>query len=802
MAKRFRDRIRWWDVVAGLAGAAILMYAIEGGEDFTDRATSPTQLDNILGCIFIVLLLEATRRTTGWIVPVISLAFIAYAYFGPYMPPPWTHRGFDVGQLVGHLFITLEGIFGIPVDVSSSLIILFTIYGAFLQHSGAGAFFIDFSMALLGNKPNSAGRTVVLSSFLLGGPSGSGVATTVTVGAVAYPMMEKSGFEKNAAGGLLAAGGLGAIISPPVLGAAAFLIAEFLKISYLDVIAMATIPTCLYYLSLLFMVELDAKKFGAQTVDMSTKLTLWQMLRRYGFHFISLISVVIFMLWGYSPTLSVFWATVATFALSFLTRETALVPKKLVRSLADGSTSVLTAATTCATAGIIVGVVTLTGLGLKFSAIVIGYAGGSLLLTAIYTALIVWIVGLAVPVTASYIICAVIAAPAMMKLGVPDVAAHMFIFYYSVLSEVSPPTALSPFAAAAITGGDPYKTTLQAWKYTLPAFLVPFVFVLDPQGVGLLLMIPPGGSWVDIVHDHGQGGARPRRACRCGARLGAAPHHGGRTGASRAGRPLPGVPEPAGSAGRSHDRPGHQLHRDNWRGHRHRRAAKTAHATGLAKGAGGRLNNGFNIVIGRNVQMKRKGLLLSGLGARHGCVRRRGDRAAEHHRHRDRRHRRRVLSARRRHGQRAVEIRAWRAGHRACHRRLGRQPQADRLEAERGRAGDGRRRARCAQGRRQVQGQQGRSRDPDGALSEPHACGDGRGPRHREDVRPQGQARLHRFARQRHRSDGVPRHRGRRSRQGQGHAARASRRRGIPPTPSRTARSTPTSGSAVCRPRR
>jgi TRAP-type uncharacterized transport system fused permease subunit len=167
--------------------------------------------------------------------------------------------------------------------------------------------------------------------------------------------------------------------------------------------------------------------------------------------------------------------------------------------LSDGSTSVLTAATTCATAGIIVGVVTLTGLGLKFSSIVIAYAGGSLLLTAIYTALIVWIVGLAVPVTASYIICAVIAAPAMIKLGVPEVAAHMFIFYYSVLSEVSPPTALSPFAAAAITGGDPYKTTLQAWKYTLPAFLVPFVFVLDPQGIGLLLTLPKDGSWIDVL---------------------------------------------------------------------------------------------------------------------------------------------------------------------------------------------------------------------------------------------------------------------------------------------------------------
>ena len=498
-AARFRNRIYWFDVLLGIAGAAILVYAIDGGEDFTDRATMPNQIDVVLGVTFMVLLLEATRRTTGWIVPVVAMAFLAYAYFGPYLPQPWTHRGFDIGQIVGQLFITLEGIFGVPVDVSSSLIILFCIYGAFLQHSGAGKFFIDFSLALMGNKANSAGRTVVLSSFLLGGPSGSGVATTVTIGAVAYPMMAKAGFEKNAAGGLLAAGGLGAIISPPVLGAAAFLIAEFLKISYLDVIWMALIPTCLYYLSLLFMVELDAKRFGAQMVSIKPELTLWEMTRRYGFHFASLISIIFFMLWGFSPTLSVFWSTVLTFALSFLTRETALTPKKLVRALSEGSTSALTAATTCATAGIIVGVVTLTGLGLKFSSIVIDYAGGSLLLTTLYTALIVWIVGLAVPVTASYIICAVIAAPAMIKLGVPDIAAHMFIFYYSVLSEVSPPTALSPFAAAAITGGDPYKTTLQAWKYTLPAFLVPFVFVLDPQGVGLLLTLPKGGSWVDIV---------------------------------------------------------------------------------------------------------------------------------------------------------------------------------------------------------------------------------------------------------------------------------------------------------------
>ncbi len=498
-AARFRDRIRWWDVIAGLSCVGILIYAIAGGEDFTDRATNPTHTDVILGVTFIVLLVEATRRTIGPIVPVIALLFIAYAMAGPWLPAPWNHRGYGLDALVGHLFITLEGIFGIPVDVSATLIVLFTIFGAFLQQSGAGKFFIDFSMTLMGRSTNAAGRTVVLSSFLLGGPSGSGVATTVTIGAVAYPMMKRAGFEKNAAGGLLAAGGLGAIISPPVLGAAAFLIAEFLKISYLDVIWMATIPTILYYLSLLFMVELDGKRYGARGEPYIPEYSLGELTRRYGFHFVSLVSIVIFMVWGYSPTTAVLYAIGMTALMSYITRETALTPKKLVRALADGSLQSLTAATTCATAGIIVGVVTLTGLGLKFSAIVIDYAGGNLLLTSIYTALIVWIIGLAVPVTASYIICAVIAAPAMIKLGVPDVAAHMFIFYYAVLSEVSPPTALSPFAAAAITGGDPYKTTLQAWKYTLPAFLVPFVFVLDPQGLGLLLKIPAGGSWVDIV---------------------------------------------------------------------------------------------------------------------------------------------------------------------------------------------------------------------------------------------------------------------------------------------------------------
>lgn len=489
-AGRFKDRINWLDLVLSLLGIAVVVYMLVDFEDFIYRSVVPNFWDKFFGVILILLVLEATRRTSGWIMPAIVTGFIVYAFAGPLLPTPWTHRGYDLDRIVGHMYMTLEGIFGTPIDVSSTFIILFTIYGAFLEFSGAGKFFIDFSFAAMGGKPSSAGRTVTLASFLLGGPSGSGVATTVTLGSVAYPMLVKAGYSRNAAGGLLAAGGIGAILSPPVLGAAAFLIAEFLKMSYLDVIVMAIVPTCLYYWSIFLMVELDARKFGASQVAFDQSHSLWQLTRLYGFHFLSLIAIIAIMLMGYTPIMAVFWATVIAYAASFIRKDTALVPKKLVLALRGGSMGVLSVAGTCAAAGIIVGVVTLTGLGLKFSSIIIAYAGGNVFLTAVYTALIVWVIGLAVPVTASYIIAAVIAAPALTKLGVPEYAAHMFVFYYALLSEVSPPTALSCFAAAAITGGNPYRTTLYAWKYTLPAFIVPFMFTVDPRGVGILLQGP------------------------------------------------------------------------------------------------------------------------------------------------------------------------------------------------------------------------------------------------------------------------------------------------------------------------
>jgi len=495
MTKKGRTRLAWYDVCLALLGALPILYMLLDFDAFVNRAVTPEMWDLVFGILLIVLILEATRRSTGWVMPLVVVLFLVYAYTGPLLPAPWTHRGYSLKRIIGHMYMTLEGIFGVPIDVSATFIILFTIYGAVLDFSGAGRFFIDFSLRLMGGKPSSAGRTVTLASFLLGGPSGSGVATTVTLGSVAYPMLKKAGYDKESAGGLLSAGGIGAIISPPVLGAAAFLIAEILKVSYLQVIKMALVPTVLYYWSILLMVEFDAKRFGAREVSIDAGGSVWRFTRTYWYHFSSLIAIVVMMMIGFSPIWAVFWATVLAFCASFLRRDTAMYWDKTVGALSNGSLQVLSVACTCASAGIIVGVVTLTGLGLKFSSIIIGYAGGNLFLTALFTGVLLWVIGLAVPVTATYIIGAVIAAPALIELKVPDVAAHMFIFYYAVLSEVSPPTALSPFAAAAITGGKPFKTMMMAWKYTIPAFVVPFMFVLSPEGVGLLLE----GPWVSTV---------------------------------------------------------------------------------------------------------------------------------------------------------------------------------------------------------------------------------------------------------------------------------------------------------------
>jgi TRAP transporter 4TM/12TM fusion protein len=482
-------KISWPDICLSVLSAAAGAYLVIGADEITERIGVPNTADIIVGGAVILLVLEATRRAIGAAIAVISGAVLLYAHFGYLFPLAFAHQGYPVERIISQMSLATEGILGIPLGVSATFIVLFTIFGAVLEVSGAGQFFVDFALGCMGNSRSGAGRAVTLASFLLGTVSGSGAATAVTLGSVSWPLLKRSGYDAASAGGLLAAGGIGAVLSPPVMGAASFLIAEILRISYLEVLIMATIPTFLYYASILFMVEGDARHLNLQQVSLG-KVDVGALARQYWFHFASLVTIVIFMALGFTAIKSVFYSTLIAIATSFLNRQSALYPQKLVKALSSGSIQVLGVAVTCACAGIIVGTINLTGIGLKFSSIIIEFAGGNLFLTLILTAVILLILGLALPITASYIIAAVMTAPALVKLGVPHGAAHMFIFYYAVLSEVSPPMALTPFAAAAITGANPFKTTMLAWKYTLPAFIVPFMFCATPEGIGLLLKGP------------------------------------------------------------------------------------------------------------------------------------------------------------------------------------------------------------------------------------------------------------------------------------------------------------------------
>jgi TRAP transporter 4TM/12TM fusion protein len=495
-----RRRVELVDWMLIAAAVVTLTWPIADFSRFVYRAADPTGVDVALGAVAILLVLEATRRSAGWILPATALAFVLYGWAGPVLDriglPLIAHRGYALDRLVGTLYMTLEGMFGVPLDVASTYIVLFTIYGAVLERSGAGRFFIDWSMAVMRRSSSGAasGRTVTIAGFLLGTVSGSGVATTVMLGSVSWPLLRGAGYRPEVAGAMLSAAGIGALISPPTLGAAAFLIAEFLDISYLQVLVMAAIPTLLYYLSILLMIEADSRRLGTRPLAAGGR-SAGDLFRVYGYHFTSLVAIAVFMVAGMSAFRAVFWATILAVGLSLIRRETALGPRALAGALETGATGVLGVVATTATAGIIVGVVTLTGLGLKLSGLIVAMAGGQLFLTVVYSALAVWMLGLAVPVTASYIIAAVMIAPALVQTGVSPAAAHMFIFYYAVLSEVSPPTALSPFAAAALTGANPFDTMMLTWKYTLPAFLVPFVFTLAPAGEGLLFR----GAWSSIL---------------------------------------------------------------------------------------------------------------------------------------------------------------------------------------------------------------------------------------------------------------------------------------------------------------
>jgi TRAP transporter 4TM/12TM fusion protein len=475
---------------------------------FQDRGGLLSTSDIVAGALLLVLILEATRRTTGTVLPVVCLVFFCYSYYGGYLPQGWdiAHQGVDFSQIINGFYNDQSGFYGVPLDVAASYIVLFTIYGAVLASSGAGKFFVDLSFAAFRKSRTAPGRTTAMSGFLLGTVSGSGTATTVTLGAITWPVLKRAGYPKENAGGLLAASGIGAILSPPTLGAAAFIIAETLGTSYLTVLLWAILPTVLYYLGIVFAVEADARRFGAKPVDIEVP-SVGKVLLRGGYHFASLGIIVVFLALDIPPFTAVVYATgvAAVFALisrlvADRSREAVLGwVRSIADSLAEGIRSALPVIAVCAAAGVITSTITKTGLGQILADALVDAAQALatnetmvLVLTVVFAAVAVSVLGLAVPVTASFIISWVILGPALVDLGVADAEVAMFIFYYAVLSEVTPPTALAAVAAAAITGGPVMKTMWQTWKYTLPAFLVPIAFVLTDNGSALLLQRDAG----------------------------------------------------------------------------------------------------------------------------------------------------------------------------------------------------------------------------------------------------------------------------------------------------------------------
>jgi len=507
-----KDNPNVFDWALGVVSLLVGLYPVlpfgGGYNEFLDRQGVLSTLDIIAGALLLLLILEAARRTTGLVLPIVCVVFLLYAYYGGFLPQNWgiAHAGVDFSQIVNALYNDATGFYGTPLDVAASYIVLFTIYGAVLNASGAGKFFVDISFAAFKRSRTAPGRTTVMSGFLLGTVSGSGTATAVSLGAITWPILRKAGYPKENAGGLLAASGIGAILSPPTLGAAAFIIAEYLQTSYLTVLIWATVPTLLYYLGIVFAVEADARRFGAKAIDVATG-NAWKLLLRGGYHFLSLIIIIVFLALDIPPFAAVVYATgvAALFALIARLinggddRRAAVLGwgKDIVDALSAGVRGALPVIAVCAAAGVITSTITKTGLGQELANALVEAARAVtdnatvvLILTVFLSAIAVGVLGLAVPVTASFIIAWVVIGPALANVGVADAERAMFIFYYAVLSEVTPPTALAAVAAAAITGGSVMKTMWQCWKYTLPAFLVPIAFVLTDNGSALLLQAP------------------------------------------------------------------------------------------------------------------------------------------------------------------------------------------------------------------------------------------------------------------------------------------------------------------------
>ena len=486
------------DYLLVLLSISIGLYLIIEYKQLIYRAGDPVFLDLLMGLVTIILVLEATRRVMGWPMVIVALTFLLYAYFGPYMPAGIAHKGYTIKRIIDHMCLTNQGIYGVAIYVSSTFVFTFVLFGALLEATGGSKFFIDFAFALTGKSRGGPAKAAVLSSGLMGMISGSSLANVIGTGTFTIPLMKNVGYPPEFAGGVEAAASSGGQIAPPVMGAAAFIMAEFLNIPYNKLIIYAALPALLYFLSVGIMVDFRAGKLGLTGVPKEKLPKLIPLLKKGGYLILPPIAIIYFLISGYSPIKASFYAIVATFIVSMIGKDTRLTPKKLFIAFEKGATNALSIVAACATAGIIVGVVTLTGLGLKFSGLIVDLSSGNLILGLFLTMIASIIFGMGMPTTALYVILATLVAPALVKMGVIPIAAHLFIFYFGVFASLTPPVAISSYLAASIAKADGVKTAFTGLKLALAAFIMPYIFTLSPS---LLLIDTSVGEvfWILIT---------------------------------------------------------------------------------------------------------------------------------------------------------------------------------------------------------------------------------------------------------------------------------------------------------------
>jgi TRAP transporter 4TM/12TM fusion protein len=478
--KARKDRVAILDWFLAALGLIVTSYILYDYESLVRRGGLPTSVDLLLGLITILLVLEITRRSIGPELPIIATIFIAYAFFGPYIPGVLGHRGYSYVRVIDQLYTTTEGIFGTPLGVSATFVFMFILFGSFLDITGVGQFFIDVAFAAAGHRKGGPAKAAVLASGFMGSISGSSIANTVTTGAFTIPLMKKIGYKPNFAGAVEAAASTGGQILPPVMGAAAFIMSEFTNIPYIQIVVSAVVPALLYYLGVMFMVHLQASKRGLEGIP-KEELPDFKTTFARGFHLLlPLIGVVLFLV-RYSPLRAAFLSILVALVVCMLRKHTRIKPGAILVALEDGAKKAISVAAACACAGIIVGIVTLTGLGLTFANVIISLAGGLLFPTLLLTMVASIILGMGLPTTAKYIVLATMAAPALVQLGVPLIAAHLFILYFGVIADVTPPVALAAYAGAGIAGGDSFKTGVQALKLASAGFIIPFIFAISPE---------------------------------------------------------------------------------------------------------------------------------------------------------------------------------------------------------------------------------------------------------------------------------------------------------------------------------